>query len=104
MISMKAATPMSSPSDTPSRPSEGIQFYGWVYRIKRWLSLAFAHAFCLSVAAACLFPLFWMLASSLKTQSTIFSDMSLWVVHPHWENFYWAWTKGHFGQYFFNSL
>ena len=45
-----------------------------------------------------------MVSSSLKTQSTVFSDMSLWVSHPHWENYYAAWTRGHFGQYFFNSL
>jgi raffinose/stachyose/melibiose transport system permease protein len=56
------------------------------------------------VAAACLLPLFWMLASSLKTQSTVFSDMSLWVRHPHWANYSEAWTRGNFGQYFFNSL
>ncbi|OGR90189.1 MAG: sugar permease [Elusimicrobia bacterium RIFCSPLOWO2_01_FULL_59_12] len=66
--------------------------------------LAFAHAFCLSIAAGCVFPLAWMVSSSLKTQSTIFSDMSLWVSRPHWGNYYEAWTRGHFGQFFFNSL
>jgi len=30
--------------------------------------------------------------------------MSLWVRDAHWENYYAAWTRGHFGQYFFNSL
>ncbi|MFA5976420.1 MAG: carbohydrate ABC transporter permease [Elusimicrobiota bacterium] len=68
------------------------------------MKLLLAHALCLSVAATCLFPLVWMLSSSLKTQSTIFSDMRLWVPNPQWGNYYWAWTKGHFGQYFFNSL
>lgn len=89
---------------TPARPASGIQIYAWAYRLKRWSALALAHAFCLSVTAACLFPLVWMVASSLKTQSTIFSDRNLWVAHPHWENFYLAWTKGNFGWYFFNSL
>ncbi|MDA7857867.1 carbohydrate ABC transporter permease [bacterium] len=45
-----------------------------------------------------------MFSSSLKTQSTVFSDMSLIPSHPHWENFYIAWTKAGFGIYFFNSL
>ncbi len=45
-----------------------------------------------------------MFSSSLKTQSTIFSDMSLWVHNPQWQNYYQAWTKGNFEQYFFNSL
>src|ERR1043165_2935850 len=87
-----------------TRPTEKIQWQRWFYKIKRGILLAFAHAFCLSVAAGCLFPLVWMLSSSLKTQSTIFSDMRLWVTHPHWENYYNAWPTGHFGQYFFNSL
>ena len=91
-------------TETPARPSQGVQWQRWAYRAKRWTFLAFAHAFCLSVAAACLFPLVWMVSSSLKTQTTIFTDMSLWVSHPHWDNYYLAWTRGHFGQFFFNSL
>jgi len=30
--------------------------------------------------------------------------MRLWVAHPHWRNYYEAWTRGHFSQYFFNSI
>lgn len=90
--------------ETPGRPSQQMQWTRWLYKIKRWTFLAFAHTFCLSVAAGCLFPLVWMVSSSLKTQTTIFTDMSLWVAHPHWNNYYMAWTRGHFGQFFFNSL
>jgi raffinose/stachyose/melibiose transport system permease protein len=89
---------------TPTRPLQGIQWHGWIYRIKRWTLLGFAHAFCLTVSAACLFPLMWMVSSSLKTQSTIFTDMSLWVKDPQWNNYFEAWTRGQFGQFFFNSL
>src|SRR4051812_9703643 len=96
--------PFMSPLDTPSRPTQRVQWQRYVFRVKRWILLTFAHAFCLLIAAGCLFPLFWMVASSLKTQTTIFSDMSLWVKNPHWENYYWAWTRGNFGQFFFNSL
>jgi raffinose/stachyose/melibiose transport system permease protein len=94
----------TAPVSTPLRPAQGVQFYVWSYKIKHWIRLALAHAFCLTVAVGCLFPLVWMVSSSLKTQSTIFSDMRIWVSHPHWENFYWAWTRGHFNQYFFNSF
>jgi multiple sugar transport system permease protein/raffinose/stachyose/melibiose transport system permease protein len=45
-----------------------------------------------------------MFGSSLKTQSTIFSDMSVIPRAMHWENFYLAWTRGGFGVYFLNSL
>lgn len=56
------------------------------------------------VAIGCIFPLLWMFGSSLKTQETVFSDMSLIPKQPHWENFYLAWTKGNFGIYFLNSI
>jgi multiple sugar transport system permease protein/raffinose/stachyose/melibiose transport system permease protein len=45
-----------------------------------------------------------MFSSALKTQATVFSDMSLFPAHPHWENFYLAWTRGGFAVYFFNSI
>lgn len=104
MTPLAATSGPTSPSALPERPVAGFPFYLWMYRIRRWTILGLAHGFCLLVAAACLFPLFWMVASSLKTQSTIFSDMSLWVSNPQWQNYYLAWTKGNFGQYFFNSL
>jgi len=56
------------------------------------------------VAVTCIFPLIWMFSSSLKTQSTIFSDMSMFVKNPLWSNYKEAWTKGNFGIYFFNSV
>jgi multiple sugar transport system permease protein/raffinose/stachyose/melibiose transport system permease protein len=45
-----------------------------------------------------------MIATALKTQQTVFSNMNLFPKTPHWENFYLAWTKGNFGMYFLNSL
>jgi multiple sugar transport system permease protein/raffinose/stachyose/melibiose transport system permease protein len=45
-----------------------------------------------------------MFSSSLKTQQTVFSDMSLFVRSPNWSNYITAWTKGNFGMYFFNSI
>lgn len=89
---------------SPDRPTEKAQVHVWVYKIQHWLRHGTAQIICMSVAAACLFPIAWMVSSSLKTQSTVFSDMSLWVADPHWENYYEAWTRGHFGQYFFNSI
>jgi len=45
-----------------------------------------------------------MVGSALKTQETVFSDMSIIPKNPMWINFYHAWTKGGFGMYFFNSV
>ncbi len=64
----------------------------------------FINVFLIIVSVTCVFPLLWMLGSSLKTQSTIFSDMSVIPRAMHWENFYLAWTRGGFGVYFLNSL
>jgi len=74
------------------------------YRIKKIFSSIFLQMFLVGVAATCIFPLLWMFGSSLKTQSTVFSDMSLFPRHPHWENYLTAWTQGDFGNYFFNSV
>ena len=71
---------------------------------KKALKSVIMHAILLSVAVTCIFPLVWMFASSLKTQETIFSDMSIFVTNPRWSNYYDAWTKGNFGAFFFNSI
>ena len=62
------------------------------------------HLLCLPIALSCLFPLLWMLSSSLKTQQTVFTDHSLIPASPHFENYLRAWVQGRFGTYFLNSL
>lgn len=74
------------------------------YKTKKITLNLLIHLFLLTVALSCIFPLVWMIGSSLKTQSTIFSDMSLIPRHPHWENYYLAWQEGGFGRYFINSI
>ena len=64
----------------------------------------FIHFFLILVSAACLFPLWWAFASSLKTQETVFRDLSFFPRVPHWENYVEAWTRADFGRYFLNSL
>ena len=77
---------------------------GAKYKIERFLKDSVIHIFLIAVSITCLFPLLWMAGSSLKTQQTIFSDMSIFPKNPMWGNFYLAWTKGGFGMYFLNSL
>lgn len=62
------------------------------------------HLLLIAVSAGCIFPLLWAFSSSLKTQSTVFSDMSIIPSDPQWGNFMIAWTKGNFGIYFLNSV
>lgn len=75
-----------------------------VQRLRRWAVHAGCHTLCLPVALSCLFPLGWMISSSLKTQQTVFTDFSVLPVPAHLENYALAWTKGRFGMYFLNSL
>ncbi|PIQ89313.1 MAG: sugar permease [Candidatus Omnitrophica bacterium CG11_big_fil_rev_8_21_14_0_20_42_13] len=72
--------------------------------IIRRTKLSFIYVLLSIVALTCVFPLLWMLGSSLKTQSTVFSDPSLIPASPEWNNYYLAWTKGEFGVYFLNSV
>ena len=53
-----------------------------------------------------LFPMLWLLYTSLKTDREIFLDpFSLPAMDDlQWVNFANAWTKGFFGDYFFNSV
>lgn len=74
------------------------------YKSKRILFAVLIHSFLFIIAASCLFPLAWMVSSSLKTQSTVFSDTSLVPQQMHWENYALAWKEGGFGRYFINSI
>jgi raffinose/stachyose/melibiose transport system permease protein len=76
----------------------------FMQRVRRISVQAATHTLCMPVAISCLFPLAWMISSSLKTQQTVFSDYSLIPANPHFSNYAVAWTKGHFGTYFLNSL
>ncbi len=74
------------------------------YRAKKTAVNVLIHMFLLTVATTCIFPLLWMVASSFKTQETIFKDMSLIPKEFHFENYYYAWKEGGFEKYFLNSI
>ncbi|MFH1508077.1 MAG: carbohydrate ABC transporter permease [Candidatus Omnitrophota bacterium] len=74
------------------------------YTAKKVTINLFIHLFLISVAATCLYPLLWMVMSSLKTQETIFSDMWLVPRQLHFENYVNAWIEGGFGYNFLNSI
>jgi raffinose/stachyose/melibiose transport system permease protein len=62
------------------------------------------HIFLMVVAGSCLFPIFWMVRSSLMTNATIFAGHSFLPREINWQNYAVAWTKGNFGVYFLNSM
>jgi raffinose/stachyose/melibiose transport system permease protein len=74
------------------------------YKAKKIIINALIHLFLISVAATCIFPLGWMVSSSLKTQETVFKDMSFIPREFHFRNYILAWQEGGFGRYFLNSI
>ncbi|MBM3244045.1 MAG: carbohydrate ABC transporter permease, partial [Candidatus Omnitrophica bacterium] len=70
------------------------------YKTKKITLNLLVHAFLISMAITCLYPLLWMIASSFKTQETIFSDISLIPKQFHFENYYLAVSQNDFGRYF----
>ncbi len=73
-------------------------------KVKKKTMSFFIHIFLGLVSLGCLFPLWWAFASSLKTQETVFTDLSLFPKNPQWQNYVDAWTKADFSRYFLNSL
>src|SRR6187431_772786 len=53
-----------------------------------------------------IYPLFWLLTGSLKTQSEFLNNPT-WALPENWTNFsnyVTAWVDGNLGQYFLNSI
>lgn len=75
-----------------------------IYGVKKTATNILIHFLLIAVSITCILPLLWMFGSSLKTQGTVFSDMSIIPGQPHFENYAKAWIDGGFGRYFFNSL
>jgi multiple sugar transport system permease protein/raffinose/stachyose/melibiose transport system permease protein len=74
------------------------------YKAKRIIINTLIHLFLMTIAVSCIVPLGWMVSSSLKTQETIFQDMSLIPREFHFQNYILAWKEGGFGRYFLNSI
>ena len=74
------------------------------YKSKKVLVNTLIHIFLISVAITCLYPLLWMISSSLKTQEMIFKDISLIPHQFRLENYVLAWKEGGFGRNFCNSI
>jgi multiple sugar transport system permease protein/raffinose/stachyose/melibiose transport system permease protein len=62
------------------------------------------HIFLLLVAVTCLFPLLWMLRSSLMSMETIFVDQSIIPKEWNFHNYVKAWVDGNFATYLLNSV
>ena len=79
-------------------------FKPFYYKSKKIILNSLIHIFLISVAITCIYPLLWMVVASLKTQDTIFKDISLIPHQFHLENYLLAWKAGGFGGHFLNSV
>ncbi len=70
----------------------------------RILPLGMIQVVLLSWAVIVVFPLLWLVYSSLKTDREIFFSPWSLPAALQWNNFARAWTKAHIGRYFGNSL
>lgn len=78
--------------------------HSFYYKGKKIVVNTLIHIFLISVAVTCLYPLLWMVVSSLKTQDMIFKDISLVPHQFRFENYIQAWREGGFGGNFLNSI
>jgi multiple sugar transport system permease protein len=64
------------------------------------------HVFLIAAALAMLYPLLWMISSSLKPQNQIFSDLGLWPAEFRLQNYAdgWRGVGVPFGRFFYNSF
>lgn len=75
-----------------------------IFKIKKNIVNVLTHVILIAVSLTCLFPVFWMLSSSLKTQEQIFAKITLLPETWNWSNYITAFVKADFGQYFLNSV
>ncbi|RYE88558.1 MAG: carbohydrate ABC transporter permease, partial [Hyphomicrobiales bacterium] len=75
-------------------------------KLKRGKRSAFLkHVFLILTSLVMVYPLIWMVASSLKPDNQIFGDLGLWPREFRWENYYEGWNAMavSFTKFFLNS-
>jgi multiple sugar transport system permease protein len=63
------------------------------------------HIFLIAASFVMIYPLLWMVASSLKADNQIFGQLSLWPSDPQWDNYTGGWNAlpVSFTNFFWNS-
>ncbi len=93
------ASQLGPPPIHRSKPAEGF-----VHRIIRHRGAVIAHLLVLGAVAISVSPYLWMVSSSLRTMTNMFSIPIQWIPHPvNWQSYVLAWHAQDFPRYFFNS-
>jgi len=72
---------------------------------KRRLPKLLKHFLLITCGIVMLYPVLWMIVSSLRSNDQIFNDPSLVLTNPQWDNYSNGWTalEHPFGHYMINS-
>ncbi len=74
-------------------------------KAKKTIYLLAIHTFLLTVALACIFPLLWMINSSLMSNSNFIQSYGFQIPETfHFQNYMLVFTRGNLGTYFLNSM
>ena len=88
---------------TTARSTQRPAFYRTMRFQENVISVA-ATLVCIAGLAVVLFPVFWMLTTSLKSQIEAFQPPPPWLPSTYqWQNYYDALTTNPFGRYFLNT-
>jgi multiple sugar transport system permease protein len=99
------ATQTTSPQ--VSRSSQTVRSNAWASKKRQELIIRIAAtALCLIGLVVVLFPLVWMLSTSLKTRAEVAKFPPVWIpAIPQWDNYRVALTGANpFGRYFMNTM
>ena len=73
-------------------------------KLLRYIGSSLRYAILIFFTLVCITPLFWVIASSLKTTGQIAANPLGFPTEIRWDNYIEAWTVGRFGKYFKNSV
>lgn len=96
------ATPSATDQDPiatsvqPSRPRRRRRV-GWLRRLITYVLLT-------PLALLWIYPFVWMMSASVKPNSKVFSGLGLIPTKFFFDNYAVAWTEGHIGRFFLNSV
>ena len=72
--------------------------------LKNFIKKFFVQGFLIFIAVSCIFPLIWMISTSLKNRSEVYTNKSLIPTALHFENYITAWKAAKFSVYFSNTV
>ena len=73
-------------------------------KAQRWLSRTWRSIVLILFSIWCLFPIYWALSMSLKTERDALALPPVWLFVPRFDAYVDVFTQGNFAQYFKNSL